>query len=155
MAVLCNSIAKEFTVTSPETIADDGTLKVPVFEEQLHVGTRTVDTGQGIRIEKSVTEQPVDIDQLLRYEEISVKHVPVDKIVALEDAPTARYEGDIFIVPVMEEVLVVEKRMRIKEEIHISKTYREERHRETVGLKSETVSVKRFDETPDSPGTRL
>jgi stress response protein YsnF len=153
MGALCNSTAKEFTVTNPDTIAESGILKVPVFEEEVRIGTRTVDTGRGIRIDKMVTEQPFDIDQLLLHEEISVNHVPVDKVVALEDAPKARYEGDTYIVPVMEEVLVVEKRMRIKEEIHISKTYREERHRETVGLKSETVSVRRFDETLDSPGT--
>jgi len=70
----------------------------------------------------------------------------VDRIVAAGDAPQTRYEGDTLVVPVLEEVLVVERRVRIKEELHITRVRREERHLETVMLKSEQVSVERFGE---------
>lgn len=125
------------------------TIRVPVIEEQLAVGTRMVDTGRGVRIHKTVSEQPVTIDEALLREEVEVRHVPVDRIVAPDEAPVTRYEGDTLIVPIMEEVLVLERRLRIKEELHITRHQRHERHAETVMLKSEQVSVERFDEAGD------
>ena len=59
-----------------------------------------------------------------------------------------RGQGDAFIVPILKEVLVVEKRLRIKEEIRITRSKRMQRFSETVPVKSETVSVERFDEGP-------
>lgn len=122
------------------------TATLPVHQEQLRVGIRTVDTGRGVRVSKSISEQIVHIEETLLHDEVDVRHVPVDKIVALGEAPASRYEGDTFIVPILEEVLVVEKRLRIKEEIHITRTRRPERFSETVPVKAETVSIERFDE---------
>jgi uncharacterized protein (TIGR02271 family) len=132
-----------------ETPVVEGAVTIPVRQEELHVGTRTVDTG-GVRITRSVAEHPVEVDQILRHDELSVTHVPIDRIVAAADVPATRYEGDTLIIPVLEEVLVVERRLRIKEEIHITKAQRETRHAETVFLKSEEVSVERFDEASDT-----
>lgn len=126
-------------------------LTIPVVAEQLAVGTRTVDTGRGVRIHKTVVEQPVTIDERLGRDEVEVKHVAVDRIVAPEEAPATRYEGDTMIVPILEEVLVVERRVRIKEELHITRTRREERHQEAVVLKAEQVSIERFDESGSPP----
>lgn len=126
-------------------------LVVPVVAEQLAVGTRTVDTGRGVRVHKTVVEQPVTIDERLARDEVEVRHVPVDRIVALEEAPANRYEGDTLIVPVLEEVLVVERRVRIKEELHITRIRREEQHLEEVTLKAEQVRVERFDESGTPP----
>lgn len=126
-------------------------LVVPVVAEQLAVGTRTVDTGRGVRVHKTVVEQPVTIDERLARDEVEVRHVPVDRIVALEEAPANRYEGDTLIVPVLEEVLVVERRVRIKEELHITRIRREEQHLEEVSLKAEQVRVERFDESGIPP----
>lgn len=125
---------------------------IPVHQEELHVGIRTVDTGHGVRVRKTVDEHEQRVEETLMHDEIDVRHVPVDKIVALSEAPASRYEGDTFIVPILEEILVVEKRLRIKEEIHITRSTRPQRFSETVSLKSETVSVERFDEGPGVRG---
>jgi stress response protein YsnF len=135
-----------------ERPAGTGVVTIPVHREELRVGTRSVDTGRGVRVHIAVTEHPYEIDEILHRDQIEVKHVPVDKIVSPGDAPAARYEGDTYIVPILEEVLVVERRLRIKEEIHITKTQRAERHAETVYLKSEEVSIERFDDASDLPG---
>ncbi|XYJ08406.1 YsnF/AvaK domain-containing protein [Telluria sp. B2] len=126
-------------------------LRIPVVAEQLAVGTRTVDTGRGVRIHKTVVEQPVTIDERLGREEVEVRHVPVDRLVAPEEAPTTRHDGDTLIVPILEEVLVVERRVRIKEELHITRVRREEHHQESVVLKAEQVNVERFDESGSPP----
>jgi stress response protein YsnF len=126
-------------------------LKVPVFREEVQVEKRVVDTGRGVRIHKTVAEHPCHIDESLSHDEVEVSHVPVDRIVPLDAAPATRYEGDTLVVPILEEVLVVERRVRIKEELRITRTRREAHHAETVMLKSEQVSVERFDEAGDRP----
>jgi len=123
----------------------DGSISMPVHQEELHVGKQRVDTG-GVRIDKTVRESPVQIDEELTHEEVDVRHVPVDRIVELADAPDNRIEGDTLIVPVLEEVLVVEKRIRIKEELHITRKRHAERMTDTVMLRSEEVTIERFDE---------
>jgi stress response protein YsnF len=137
---------------SSENSQQEG-LRIPVIEEQLAVGTRLVETGRGVRIHKTVTEQPVTIDERLARDEVDVRHVPVDRIVALEEAPATRYEGDTLVVPVLEEVLVVERRLRIKEELHITRVRHEEHYRDTVPLKAERVEVERFDEAAAPPAS--
>jgi uncharacterized protein (TIGR02271 family) len=129
------------------TVNADGTVTLPVHQEKLNVGIKTVDTGRGVRISKSVTQQPQRLEQTLLHDEVEVTHVPIDEIVALDAAPSVRYEGDTLVLPVVEEILVVEKRLRIKEEIRITRIKRETRHVETHTLKSEQVCVERFDET--------
>ena len=128
-------------------------IKVPVYQEEAWVEKRIVDTGRGVRIHKTVAELPCRIDERLQRDEVEVTHVPVDRIVALDQAPATRYEGDTLVVPILEEVLVVERRLRIKEELRITRHRREEHHAETVLLKSEQVSVERFDEHGDPSST--
>ena len=128
---------------------EGGTLVLPVIREEVHVGVRTVDTGSGVRIHKTVSEQTQRIEQALLRDAVEVRRVPVDRIVALSDAPVARQEGDTFIVPVLEEILVVEKRLRIKEEVHITRTARQEQYADTVILRAENVSVERFGDGRD------
>ena len=123
---------------------------IPVVQEEAWVEKRIVDTGRGVRIHKTVAEHPCRIDESLARDDVQVHHVPVDRIVPLDQAPATRYEGDTLVVPVLEEVLVVERRLRIKEELHITRTRHEEHHAETVLLKSEQVSVERFDEHGDT-----
>ncbi len=129
-------------------LADGAVLTVPVVQEEMRVGVRTVDTG-GVRIHKTVHEHPHNIDEALLRDAVDVKRVVIDKIVSLSEAPQSRQEGDTLIVPILEEVLVVEKRLRIKEEIHITRSQRTEHHSETVILRSEQVTIERFGQVPD------
>jgi stress response protein YsnF len=128
-------------------------VRVPVVREEAWVEKRIVDTGRGVRIHKTVAEHPCRIDESLLRDDVQIHHVPVDRIVPLDQAPATRYEGDTLVVPILEEVLVVERRLRIKEELHITRTRHEERHVDNVMLKSEQVSVERFDEHGDTAPT--
>jgi uncharacterized protein (TIGR02271 family) len=138
----------------PESITQESeSVRIPLVKEHLDIGTRVVETGRGVRIHKTVSEQPVTVDERLAHDEIDVQHVPVDRIVALEEAPATRYEGDTLVVPVLEEVLVVERRLRIKEELRITRIEHTERYQETVSLKAERVEIERFDDAgkPQNP----
>ncbi|MES2899854.1 MAG: YsnF/AvaK domain-containing protein [Pseudomonadota bacterium] len=131
---------------NPTNAVDDGRIVLPVLKEELHVGVKPVDTGRGVRVHKTVTEQVQHINETLTHHAVDVRRVAIDQIVALNDAPVARQEGDTWIVPILEEVLVVEKRLRIKEEIHITKTAHQEQFSDSVVVRSEHVAVERFDE---------
>jgi stress response protein YsnF len=47
------------------------------------------------------------------------------------------------VIPVVEEVLVVERRLVLKEEIHLRRVRTTTRHRETVTLRDEQVVIER------------
>lgn len=134
---------------NPPPPAGDGTIVLPVIHEEVQVGVQRIDTGRGVRIHKTVSEQVHPIDVTLLRDAVSVQRVPVDKIVPLSEAPVARQDGDTLIVPILEEILVVEKRLRIKEEIHITRSAQAQPYSETVVLRSENVSIERFDEGPE------
>lgn len=128
---------------NPQQAVGDEAVMVPALREEARVAVREVETG-GVRVHKTVNEQPRLVDEVLRHDELVVEHVPVDRIVPLAEAPVARQEGSTLIVPVLEEVLVVEKRCRIKEEIHITRNQRTAHHVEEVVLRAEDVEVERF-----------
>lgn len=122
-------------------------MSFPVMEEELHVSKRTVDTGRGVRIHKTVSEQEKKIEQSLLREQLVVEHVPVGRVVAESDVPQMRYEGDTLVVPVLEEVLVVQKQLLLKEEVHITRQRQQAPMPQTVRLRAEQVRVERFDES--------
>lgn len=123
-------------------------LVIPVLREELRVGIRKVDTG-GVRIHKTVRVHDEQVEASLLRDAVEVRRVPVDRVVAMSEAPATRQEGDTLIVPVLEEVLVIEKRLRIKEEIHITRTARQEQLTESVTLRSEQVDIERFEAGSD------
>lgn len=126
-------------------------LHVPLVEEQLCVDTRVVYTGRGVRIHKTVSEQPVTVAETLLRDELRVTHVPIDRLVGVDEAPANRQEGDTLIIPVLEEVLVVERRLRIREELHITRVKREENFEQTFSLKKEDIDIEYFDEAGRQP----
>jgi uncharacterized protein (TIGR02271 family) len=123
---------------------------VPVMEEELRVGKRVVETGR-VRVTKHVHEREEIVDEPLMREEYDVERVPIDEFV---DEPVGpRHEGETLIVPVLEEVLVVEKRLVVREELRITRRMTEERRPQRVKLLSEEVSVERAEVDDTRPDT--
>ena len=78
-----------------------------------------------------------------------IERVPVKRVV--EGPIPVRYEGDTMIISLLEEVLVVETRLLLKEEVHIT-TRRTERHApERVTRRHEDVTVERVDVERNEP----
>jgi stress response protein YsnF len=63
----------------------------------------------------------------------------------VEIAPQVRREGNTLIIPLLEEVLVVEKRLILKEELHLTLVQTEERKPQTVRLRREEATVEHLD----------
>src|SRR5690349_19401132 len=89
---------------------------VPLVEEDLRVSKRQVVTGR-VRVHTLVDTVEEVAREALQSETVEVTRVPVNQEVS--EAPAVRTEGDLTIVPVLEEVLVVEKRLVLKEELHL------------------------------------
>lgn len=124
------------------SLGPGGELTIPVVEEQAVLHTREVEGG-GVRVRKTVSERQEQVEQPVVREEIDVRRVPVNQIV--DAAPAVRDEGDVTIIPVVEEVLVVEKRLVLKEEIHLTRRRVTESQRAEVTLRREEVAVERLE----------
>lgn len=86
------------------------------LEERLEVGKRVVETGRVQVTTRVVTSEQL-VEMQLRRESVEVERVSVNRVV--EQAAPIRHEGDVMIVPVYEEVLVVTKQLVLKEELRI------------------------------------
>jgi stress response protein YsnF len=90
----------------------------------------------------------VQISEELAREGVEVTTVPVGR--RIDAVPAIRQEGDVTIVPVVEEVVVVERRLMLKEELHVRRVRSTHRHEETVTLRYQEAEVVRrpADSTP-------
>jgi hypothetical protein len=79
----------------------------------------------------------------LLHEDVEVRSVPVNRFV--NEAPAIRTMGDTVIVPVVEEELVITKRLVLKEELHLKKRRTKERIVRQVELERERTEVRRLD----------
>jgi uncharacterized protein (TIGR02271 family) len=120
--------------TPPRNLEDQ--LVVPVLAEELQVGRESVVTG-GVRVHKRVVERTEVVDQPIQSEEVEVERIPINQIV--ETAPAVRYEGDVIVVPLVEEVVVTEKRLMLREEVRIRRHKFETRKPQEVILRREQV----------------
>jgi uncharacterized protein (TIGR02271 family) len=116
-------------------------MTIPVIEESVQVDKRVVESG-AVRITKVVSEQDVPVDIPLIHEEHDIQRVPVNEYVDTPPPPV-RYEGDTMIIPVVREVLVVQKRLLVVEELHITKTQVEQHDTQQITLRKEEVIIER------------
>lgn len=131
-------------LTAGDSIGDDGVSRViPVIEESVRIDKRVAMQG-GWRITKEIELHKQVVDEPLTRVAVSVERVPVNKLVPAGQTPQVRHEGDTMIVPILEEVLVVEKRVLLKEELHVRRTTEEFRAPQEIELRREHVSVQRI-----------
>lgn len=95
---------------------------LPIVEETAHIEKRLREKGR-VR----VSTQTETINNMLRESlhgnTVGVSRVPIDRVIQEgEPVPQTRTEGSVTIIPILEEVLVVEKRLILKEEVHIRET---------------------------------
>ena len=121
---------------------------IPVIQERAVVKKRTVETGR-VRIRKDVREYEEHIDIPHVHEEVRVERVPVDQFV--EEAPQVRTEGDVTIIPILEERYVLEKRLVLVEELHVRRERHETHRPEVVKVLKEEVEVDRLPAGGDAP----
>jgi uncharacterized protein (TIGR02271 family) len=121
-------------------VHQDKPLVVPVAVEELDVQKRTVETGT-VRITKVVHEHETTVDEPLLRDNVAISRLPMERVV--EGPIPVREENGTTIISVVEEVLVVEKRWMLREEIHVRKRRTETHQPQQITLRSEEVQVER------------
>ena len=133
------------------SLDDEDHETVPLVEERAVVRKRKRLTG-GVRVRTVVHEDEQVVDETLRAEQVEVKRVPLDGRWVEAPVPV-RQEGATTIVTLHEEVVVVEKRLRLTEEVRITRKRSTDRADELVTLRREEAVVERLepldDEEPD------
>ena len=121
-----------------EDATNDRTL--PLVAEQAIVSKETVETGR-VRITTHVEERRQLIQEALKHDDVVVERVEIGRVVQV--APEVRMDGDVLVYPVVEEILFVEKRLVLKEELRISRRSRVETVEREVTLRSVRADVER------------
>lgn len=127
-------------------MASDNTDKLSLVAETATVHKEEVVTGR-VRISTHTDTEEELVSALLNREDVSVERISVDQDV--DAVPAVRTEGDTTIVPIVEEVLVVEKRLRLREELHVRRTVSQDAVEVPVTLRKQTAEVHR-----DGPQTQ-
>lgn len=126
-------------------------IALPLAEEQVDITTREVVTG---RVRISTTTDTIDevVRQELQGTRGEVARIPVGRILGPEEtAPSPRTEGSTTIVPIFEEILVIEKRLLLKEELHIEQHTTRENVEIPISVRKQRAVIERLepDQSPE------
>ena len=132
------------------TIAEEEVAAIPLVEERLSIAKRQVESGR-VRVHVTVEERQETITEELLRDDLQIERVP--RNVRLTEIPHVRLEGNTTIVPVVEEVVVVEKALMLVEEIHISRRSVAEQTQIPVSRRVERANIER-EESGAEPAAR-
>lgn len=132
----------------PPSRQDEMVATIPLVEERLKVSKREVETGR-VRVHVQVEERQETLSEQVSRDEVQVEHVPKNERVA--EIPHVRLEGGTTIVPVVEEVLIVEKALVLVEEIHIRRRSVSEAVEIPVTVKREQARIERIPAREGTP----
>ncbi len=119
--------------------SDSAEMIIPVLVEDVSIKRRRIE--RAIRVHVRTDSHDQLIDEALVHEKIEIERVAIGR--PIEAVPPVREEDDTTVIPVVEEVLVVERRLVLKEEIRLRRVQTTERHRETVTLRKQHAVIER------------
>ena len=130
--------SKAGTSNSPEPTG----MSIPIIEEHLNINKKVVEKGK-YTIRKTVNQEDYSEEVPTIHEKVDIQRLEVNQYV--ESMPEVRREGDTTIIPVIKEVVVVEKKLMLVEEIHITKTLQKVTVNVKDKLRKEHVEIKKAD----------
>jgi uncharacterized protein (TIGR02271 family) len=126
----------------------DPNTTIELAEETLSVSKRRVETGR-VHIHIRTESEEVQARASLFEQDVDIRRVPIGRDVT--EIPAVRQVGDVTIYPVLEEVLVVEKRLVLKEEVHIRRVAGQTEVSQPVTLRRQRADVERTVENNEDP----
>jgi uncharacterized protein (TIGR02271 family) len=121
---------------------------IELAEETISVGKRRVETGH-VRVRIRTETEEIQARASLLDHDVDITRVPVGRDVT--EIPAVRQEGDVTIYPVLEEVLVVEKRLVLKEEVHVRRVVTQTEVAQPVTLRRQRADIERTAEDNGDP----
>jgi stress response protein YsnF len=119
---------------------------IPLISEELRVEKRSVPNGK-VRVKTVVDTFAEVVQETLKTERVETTRVEIGK--EIDTIPPVRTHGDTTIIPIVEEVLVVEKRLILKEELHVRRVVSNDEVEVPITLRKQRVVVERDDENHD------
>lgn len=118
---------------------------IPVIAEQVRVDKEVREIGR-VRITKTVDSRDEEVEVDFLRDEVEVERVEIGRPV---DTPASiRYEGDTLVLPVHEEILVLQKQLVLREELRIRVARTQGHDRRIVRLRAEKVTVENSGPNP-------
>ena len=122
-------------------------LVIPLVEETARVDKVVRETGR-VLVSTDITEQLQRVEADLVHETFEVERIPRNEQVSA--VPPVRQEDGVLIYPVVEEVLVVEKRLVLREEVHLIRRRHSDRVQQDVPVRrTEAVVTRTAVDDPD------
>ena len=125
---------------------------IPLHAEQVSIGKRQVVTGR-VGISTVTYSREELVEQLLRKERVEIERVPVGQVI--QEVPQVRQEGDVTIIPVVEETVFVERRLVLKEEVRIRRVLETQNYQECVVLRRQEAIITRVPGDSNQPADPL
>lgn len=119
----------------------------PVIQEEAIVEKRVVETGKVV-ISKKISEHEEIVDVPLFQEKVDVERVPINQVV--QERPAVRQEGEVMIIPVVQEQVFYQKRLVLVEELHVRKQVVQTHQPQKITLIKEDVEINRSTENQNS-----
>ena len=113
-------------------------VRIPVVAEEVEVATRKVG-GRTVTVTTSPISERETIAEPVTREEVSVERVPIGEVV--EAIPEIREDGDLTVIPVVEERVRVVKELVLTEEIHLRRTRHETIDEQVVERRRTQVEI--------------
>ena len=113
---------------------------IPVIEETAIINKLRTVTGKVTVLVEPRTEVEQHSVALNR---VTYREQRVAKDELVDEPPSIKYEGDVTIIPVLREEVVLVKRLRLVEEIHLIREESTEHVTESVELRKDHVSIVR------------
>jgi len=126
---------------------DDGKKRhtVTLAEERVELGTKKV-VDRRVRITRATRVDEKNITAELTQENADIKRFAKNEVLEAQNIPQIRQEGDVTIIPIIEERVEIIKHYVLTEEIHIIKKCSTERHQEIITLRSQEIIISTEDE---------
>jgi stress response protein YsnF len=127
---------------------NDGMERIPLAEERVRIATQEAVQGT-LKVHLTTEEVEETLRATLRGRRATVERIPIGR--DIEEAPAVRQEGDVIVVPVVEEVLVVERRLHLREELHLRLETTEEEVAVPVRRRVQHADIRRDGTPVDGP----
>jgi len=128
---------------------ETGETVIPLLAEEIAVSKQVIETGR-VQVSRITQEREQLIDELLAHDTVEIDRTPIGRHVDM--MPAIRNEGDTVVIPIVEEVLVIERRLLLKEEVRVRRVRSTERHQESVTLRHHEAVVTRLPVEPPAAG---
>jgi uncharacterized protein (TIGR02271 family) len=116
-----------------------GETVIPLLAEEIAVSKQVVETGR-VQVARVTHEREQLIDELLAHATVEIDRIPIGRQV------------ETIVIPIVEEVLVIERRLLLKEEVRVRRVRSTERHQESVTLRHHEAVVTRLPVEPPAAG---